>query len=30
MDIMELKGKTISELLSVAQELELQGTSGLR
>jgi transcription termination factor Rho len=30
MDIIELKGKTISELLSVAQELELQGTSGLR
>ncbi|MGH7724182.1 MAG: transcription termination factor Rho [Candidatus Eiseniibacteriota bacterium] len=30
MDIMELKGKTISELLSVAQELDLQGTSGLR
>ncbi len=30
MDIMELKGKTISELLSVAQELDLQGTSGMR
>jgi transcription termination factor Rho len=30
MDIIELKGKTISELVSVAQELELQGTSGLR
>ena len=30
MDIIELKGKTISELLTVAQELELQGTSGLR
>jgi transcription termination factor Rho len=30
MDIMELKGKTISELLSVANELELQGTSGMR
>jgi transcription termination factor Rho len=30
MDIIELKGKTISELVTVAQELELQGTSGLR
>ncbi len=30
MDIMELKGKTITELLSVAQELDLLGTSGLR
>jgi transcription termination factor Rho len=30
MDIMELKGKTISELLQVANDLELQGTSGLR
>src|SRR5258707_3661273 len=30
MDIMELKGKTISELLGICQELELVGTSGLR
>jgi transcription termination factor Rho len=30
MDLMELKAKTISDLLSIAQELELQGTSGLR
>jgi len=30
MDIMALKGKTISELLGVAKELDIQGTSGLR
>jgi transcription termination factor Rho len=30
MDLIELKTKTISDLLSIAQELELQGTSGLR
>ncbi len=30
MDLMELKAKTISELLSIAQEVDLQGTSGLR
>jgi transcription termination factor Rho len=30
MDLMELKAKTISDLLSIAQELDLQGTSGLR
>ncbi len=30
MDLMELKSKTISDLLSIAQELDLQGTSGLR
>jgi transcription termination factor Rho len=30
MELIELKTKTISDLLSIAQELELQGTSGLR
>src|SRR6188768_995438 len=30
MDIAELKGKTISELLDVANSLELEGTSSLR
>jgi transcription termination factor Rho len=30
MDLMELKSKTISDLLGIAQELDLQGTSGLR
>src|SRR6476660_3879083 len=30
MDLMELKAKTIAELLSIAQEVDLQGTSGLR
>ncbi len=30
MDLIELKTKTISDLLTIAQELELQGTSGLR
>jgi transcription termination factor Rho len=30
MDLIELKTKTISDLLNIAQELELQGTSGLR
>ncbi len=30
MDIQELKGKTISELLEVANSLELEGTSSLR
>jgi transcription termination factor Rho len=30
MDIQELKGKTISELLDVANSLELEGTSSLR
>ncbi|PJA29196.1 MAG: transcription termination factor Rho [candidate division Zixibacteria bacterium CG_4_9_14_3_um_filter_46_8] len=30
MDIVELKGKTINELLSLAEELEIPGCSGLR
>ena len=30
MDIAELKGKTISELLKVAQELNISGASALR
>ena len=30
MDIVELKSKTVSELLKLAEELEIQGTSGLR
>jgi transcription termination factor Rho len=30
MDLIELKTKTISDLLSIAQDLDLQGTSGLR
>jgi transcription termination factor Rho len=30
MDLIELKTKTISDLLSIAQEVDLQGTSGLR
>ncbi len=30
MDLIELKTKTISDLLTIAQELDLQGTSGLR
>ncbi len=30
MDLAELKGKTISELLSVAQELDIEGTGSLR
>jgi transcription termination factor Rho len=30
LDLIELKTKTISDLLSIAQELDLQGTSGLR
>jgi transcription termination factor Rho len=30
MDLIELKTKTISDLLNIAQELDLQGTSGLR
>ena len=30
MDLQEMKGKTISELLTVAQEMNVPGTSGLR
>jgi transcription termination factor Rho len=30
MELTELKGKTMSELLSLSQELNIQGTSGLR
>ena len=30
MDLIELKAKTISDLLGIAQELDLEGTSGLR
>src|SRR5207248_4717949 len=30
MDLQEMKGKTISELLSFAQEMNMSGTSGLR
>ena len=30
MDIVELKSKTVPELLKLAEELEIQGTSGLR
>jgi len=30
MDIVELKSKTVAELLKLAEELEIQGTSGLR
>ena len=30
MELTELKGKTMSELLHLSQELNIQGTSGLR
>ena len=30
MELTELKGKTMSELLQLSQELNIQGTSGLR
>ena len=30
MELTELKGKTMSELLNLSQELDIQGTSGLR
>ena len=30
MELTQLKGKTMAELLQLSQELEIQGTSGLR